>query len=48
VNVEELAADMRPAADFGIAGEQLVEPRIAVGVDDARNWKFPLEYGKVS
>jgi len=37
MDVEELAPDMGPAGGFGdpVAGEQLVEPGITVGVDDA-------------
>ncbi len=37
VHIEELAPDMGPAGGLGdpIAGEQLVEPGIAVGVNDA-------------
>ena len=37
MDVEEFAADMGPAGGLGdpVAGEQLVEPGIAVGVDDA-------------
>src|SRR3954453_17444519 len=36
MHVEELAADMRPTGRFGdaAAGEQLVEPGIAVPMDD--------------
>jgi hypothetical protein len=37
VDVKEFAAHMRPAAglDDPAAGEQLIEPGVAVGVDDA-------------
>ena len=37
MDVEELAPDMRPAGSLGdpVAGEQLVEAGITVGVDDA-------------
>ena len=37
MDVEELAPDMGPTGGFGdpVAGEQLVEPGIAVGMDDA-------------
>ena len=37
MDIEEFAPDMRPAGGLGdpVAGEQLVEPGIAVGMDDA-------------
>ena len=55
MDVEEFAPDMGPAGGFGdpVAGEQPVEPRIAVGVDDAaevlemRLWVLALAVGRV-
>ena len=37
MDIEEFAPDMGPTGGFGdpVAGEQLVEPGIAVGMDDA-------------
>ena len=55
MNIEEFAPHMRPAGglDNSSAGEQLVEPDIAVGVNDATEvrqmglWMFALPVRRV-
>ena len=55
MDVEEFATDMGPASGLGdpVAGEQPVEPGIAVGMDDAaevpqmRLWVLALAIGRV-